>query len=184
MPAPLIGRPEPPVVEWYTGNRADLRPLFELAEDSPTRLESYARAGRVLAARAGRDIVGYLQLVGLGRPDAAEIKSMAVREDLQGRGIGRCLVQTAQSLLVAEGVSQVRVATAAADLHNLRFYQRCGFRLCAVERDAFVPAAGYPPDSKVAGIPLRDRVWLDMWLEGAAAVGGVPDEPPLERNNR
>jgi ribosomal protein S18 acetylase RimI-like enzyme len=185
MPALLIVRPEPPVViEWYTGDRASLRPLSELAEDSLTQLESYLCSGRVLAARTGQDVVGYLQLVGLGRPDAAEIKSMAVREDLQGRGIGRRLVHTARSLLVAEGASQVRVATAAANLDNLRFYQRCGFRLRAVERDAFTPAAGYPPDGTIAGIPLRDRVWLDMQLDGAAVAGAVANEPPLEQSNQ
>jgi hypothetical protein len=53
------------------------------------------------------------------------------------------------------------VATATADIDNLRFYQRHGFRFRAVERDVFTPATGYPPGSAIAGVPLRDRVWLD-----------------------
>ena len=40
---------------------------------------------------------------------------------------------------------RVLVATAAADIGNLRFYQRQGFRMRSVERDAFTPATGYPP---------------------------------------
>jgi hypothetical protein len=56
------------------------------------------------------------------------------------------------------------VATAAADIGNLRFYQRQGFRLRSVERDAFGPATGYPPGLAIDGIPLRDRVWLDRSL--------------------
>jgi ribosomal protein S18 acetylase RimI-like enzyme len=178
MPAPLTRWPERPVtIGWYSGERAGLRPLFELAEGSSTELDSYLHSGRVLAARAGRDVVGYLQLVGPGGPDAAEIKSMAVREDLRGRGMGRRLIQAARSLLAAEGVNQVRVATAAADLDNLRFYQRNGFRLRSVEPDAFTAAAGYPPNGEVAGIPLRDRVWLDMRLDDAAPAD-FPDESP------
>jgi hypothetical protein len=54
------------------------------------------------------------------------------------------------------------VATGAADVGNLRFYQRQGFRFRSVERDAFGPATGYPPRIEVDGIPLRDRVWLDQ----------------------
>ena len=56
------------------------------------------------------------------------------------------------------------VATAAADIGNLRFYQRCGFRFEAVERDAFIPATGYPDPLEIEGIPLRDRVWLSREL--------------------
>ena len=56
------------------------------------------------------------------------------------------------------------VATAAADTGNLRFYQRAGFRLRSVERDAFTPATGYARDAEIDGVPLRDRVWLDLEL--------------------
>ena len=43
-------------------------------------------------------------------------------------------------------------ATAAADTGNLRFYQRQGFRMRSVERDAFSTANGYPPRLQVDGI--------------------------------
>jgi hypothetical protein len=36
--------------------------------------------------------------------------------------------------------------------------------MLSVERDAFTEATGYPPDLRVDGIPLRDRVWLDVRL--------------------
>ncbi len=56
------------------------------------------------------------------------------------------------------------VATAAADTGNLRLHQRQGFRMRSVGRDAFTPAAGYPADTSIDGIPLRDRVWLETEL--------------------
>jgi L-amino acid N-acyltransferase YncA len=87
---------------------------------------------------------------------------MAVRETLQGQGIGRRLIQAAIDLAAAEAVTTVLVATAAADIGNLRFYQRQGFRMRSVERDAFTPATGYPPGLLIDGIELRDRVWLDQ----------------------
>ncbi len=56
------------------------------------------------------------------------------------------------------------VATAAADVGNRRFYQRQGFRMRSIERDAFTPAIGYPSGLVIDGVQLRDRVWLDRQL--------------------
>ncbi len=148
-------------IEIYRGSRDNLRPLFELAEDSAAELDSYMDAGRVLVAVSDGEIIGHLQLTGAGDPRQAEIKNMAVRETLQGQGIGRRLIQAAVDLAAAEAVTTILVATAAADIGNLRFYQRQGFRMRSVERDAFTPATGYPPGLLIDGIELRDRVWLD-----------------------
>ena len=148
-------------VEPYHGPREDLRGLFELAEDSAAELDSYLHAGRVLVAVVGADVVGHLQLVETDRPGQAEIKNMAVRRDMQGRGVGGLLVRAAIDLLAAEAGTALLAATAAADVGNLRFYQRQGFRMRSIERDAFTPAARYPPGTRIDGIELRDRVWLD-----------------------
>jgi GNAT superfamily N-acetyltransferase len=151
-------------VEEYTGDREALRWLFELAEDSESELRSYLHRGRVLVANVDGQIAGHLLLVDTAAADEAELKSMAVRTDLQGDGIGTALIQAARALLIDAGVRVLRVATAAASSGNLRFYQRQGFRMLAIERDAFTAATGYPPGIMVEGIPLRDRVWLDMEL--------------------
>jgi GNAT superfamily N-acetyltransferase len=163
-PVPLDAPAADVRVETYTGPREDLRDSFELAEDSPTALAGYLHRGRVLVAVADDAVLGHLQLVDTGQPGRIEIVNMAVREDLQGRGIGRRLVQAAVELATAESATEMVVATGAADVGNLRFYQRQGFRMCAVERDAFTPATGYPPGIVVDGIPLCDRVWLDRPL--------------------
>jgi GNAT superfamily N-acetyltransferase len=154
-------------VQRYSGPREELRALFELAEDSPTRLDAYLHAGRVLVAVAGTRVLGHLQLVDTAQPMGAEIRNMAVHQELQGRGVGALLVRAAVELLTAESVTSLAVATAAADVGNLRFYQRQGFRMRSVERNAFGPANGYPPGIVVDGIVLRDRVWLDRPLPGA-----------------
>ena len=148
-------------IESYGGPRDSLRPLFELADDSAIELDSYIKAGRVLVATSDGEVIGHLQLTGTGDPRQVEIKNMAVRETWQGQGIGRRLIQAAINLVAAEGVRLILVATAAADIGNLRFYQRQGFRMRSVERDAFTPATGYPPGLLIDGIELRDRVWLD-----------------------
>jgi GNAT superfamily N-acetyltransferase len=153
-------------IEIYRGSRDSLRSLFELAEDSAAELDAYIDAGRVLVATSDREIIGHLQLTGTDDPRQAEIKNMAVRENRQGQGIGRRLIQAAIELAAAESVTTILVATAAADIGNLRFYQRQGFRMRSVERDAFTPATGYPPGLLIDGIELRDRVWLDRLVLG------------------
>ena len=97
----------------------------------------------------------------------SEIKSMAVESAHRGRGIGRTLIRAAIERTRARNHSTLAVATAAADVENLRFYQLAGFRMRAVERDAFTPSGGYPAGLLIDGIPLRDRVWLDLQLDPA-----------------
>jgi len=163
---PSLRAPGPVTVAVYEGPRTELRPLFELADDSPAALDAYLDLGRVLVARSGDEIVGHLQVVPTDRADVAELKNMAVLESHQGRGVGRALVSGLIDLLGGEAVTTLVVATAAADVGNLRFYQRQGFRMRAIERDAFTPATGYPPDTVIDGLELRDRVWLDLPLAG------------------
>jgi GNAT superfamily N-acetyltransferase len=147
----------------HEGPRSALRALFELAEDSAEELDSYIDAGRVLAALEDDRVIGHLQLI------EGEVKNMAVLPERQGRGVGRALIEAAIELARGEGRSTLVVATAAADIGNLRFYQRLGFRMRSIERDAFTPATGYPHGLLIDGIELRDRVWLDRRI--AAATG-------------
>jgi len=154
-------------IERHRGDRHGLRPLFELAEDSRSELDSYIDAGELLIAVAGEEVLGHLQLTETGPPDRIEIKNMAVLERCRGRGVGRALVAAAVELARERSCSTVDVATATADVDNLRFYQRCGFRMRSIERDAFRPENGYDRDAGVDQIPLRDRVWLDLRIEGS-----------------
>jgi GNAT superfamily N-acetyltransferase len=151
-------------VSRYDGSREDLRRLFELAEDSAAELDSYIGAGEVLVATSGRQIVGHVQLTETGGGGELEVKNMAVHEAHQRRGVGRALMAAAIRRAKYRGLSTVLVATGAADIGNLRFYQRLGFRLRSVERDAFTPATGYEEGATIDGIELRDRVWLDLGI--------------------
>jgi GNAT superfamily N-acetyltransferase/catechol 2,3-dioxygenase-like lactoylglutathione lyase family enzyme len=152
-------------IEWFEGSRAALADLFGLADDSSARVRSYRDLGRVLVARDGPIVIGHLQLITGERADLAEVKSLAVREDRQGAGVGRMLLNRSVSVCLEENRSALLVATAAADTRVLRFYQLLGFRMLRVERDVFTPEAGYPK-MDVDGIPLRDQVWLSLTLQG------------------
>jgi len=97
----------------YTGDRGLLRPLFDLAEDSPTQLDAYLADGTVLVAECDGEVVGHLQLV-TAKPGVLEIKNMAVRPSHQRRGAGAALVAAALDAARGERATVVQVATAAA----------------------------------------------------------------------
>jgi GNAT superfamily N-acetyltransferase len=150
-------------IERFLGDRKDLLWSFRLAEDSETALAGYLDRGVVWVARAERgQVVGHLQAVAHG--DEWEVLNLAVTEDHRGEGIGRRLMGVALTEAGAEGARRVIVATGAADVGNLRFYQRCGLRMERVVQDAFVPATGYPDPIEIDGIPLRDQVWFGIDL--------------------
>jgi ribosomal protein S18 acetylase RimI-like enzyme len=162
--APPRAAAAPVAIAEHTGSRAELRALFELAEDSPRQLDAYIDAGRLLVAVHQDETVGHLQLTETGRPAEVEIKNIAVASRYRRRGVGRALMAAATALARDEGRTNLVVATAAADTDNLRFYQRLGCRVRSIERDAFTTAAGYEPGLQVDGIELRDRIWLDLDL--------------------
>ena len=145
-------------------DRGALAELFALADDSEQELRTYRDQGDVFAIFDGGDLVGHALMYDHGG-GTFELKSLAVRKDRQGRGLGSRLLREALAALARRGVSRVTLATGAADVSNLRFYQRLGFRFAAIERDWFTPERGYPAGLEVDGIPLLDRVWLDLELD-------------------
>jgi GNAT superfamily N-acetyltransferase len=148
-------------IEEYDGDRRDLLWSFRLAEDSESSLEGYLDRGVVWVARdADGSVVGHLQAI--PDTDEWEVLNTAVAEDRRGEGIGRLMLEAAVDAARAAGVRRVVLATGAADVGNLRFYQRCGFRMDRVVRDVFTPEAGYPEGLEVDGIPLVDQVWFSL----------------------
>jgi hypothetical protein len=97
MPRPFTSVDEPPAtIEWYTGDRDALRPLFELAEDSAAELDSYLHSGRVLIARSGPRIVGHLSpasMPGGGKTSVRRSNRAPIR-----RGARRTVAEEAMTL--------------------------------------------------------------------------------------
>lgn len=148
-------------IEEHAGPRRDLAASFRDAEDSEAALAAYLDHGRVwVALTPSREVIGHLQAV--ARDESVwEVTNMAVTASLQGHGVGRALVERVVHEARSLGARRVIVATASADTGNLRFYQRCGFRMTHVVRDVFAPERGYPSGLEVDGVPLRDQVWFD-----------------------
>ncbi len=152
-------------IEEFDADRRNLKWLFRLAEDSDQMLDSYLDLGRVWVALGERgDVLGHLLAVARGDGSTWEVVSTAVVEDRRGTGIGRRLLEHAVNEAHRAGASRVELATATADIGNLRFYQRCEFRMSRIVRDAFGPHTGYLEPIDIDGIALRDQVWFDRDL--------------------
>jgi GNAT superfamily N-acetyltransferase len=155
-------------IERYTGPHRGLEWSFRLAEDSDEALTAYLDLGVVWVARTDDgQVVGHLQTVARvdeSADDTWEVINTAVVESHRGHGVGRALLERAVAEARAAGVRRIVLATATADVGNLRVYQRCGFRMTRIVQDAFAPEAGYPPGLEVDGIPLLDQVWFERLL--------------------
>ena len=64
--------------------------------------------------------------------DLWDIGRVMVAPDLQGRGIGRMLLEAIQAA-APEDVAGYTLFTGAGSARNIRMYQRAGFRLTAQE---------------------------------------------------
>lgn len=158
-------------IEVFVGDRDDatIQTLLAMADDSTTAIAAYVGAGTMLVARdhdgvivgdGDGDIVG-LALCVPGEAGTMELKALAVAPSHQGGGVGTLLVNGAVRVAIDVDAYVLTVATATADIQNIAFYQRRGFRCLRIERDAFTEATGYRDDLVANGIRVRDRIWLD-----------------------
>jgi ribosomal protein S18 acetylase RimI-like enzyme len=148
-----------------TFDREAVIDLMRLADDSEKQVREYLHQGRlfVLQEKGAAAPVGQLLVVQApnSRP---EIKSLSISANRQGKGLGRLLVGEVLSTLKREGIQQVTVATSTADIGNIAFYQKAGFRCLKIERNAFTSDNGYADGLRSNGILVRDKIWFDLEL--------------------
>jgi len=113
-----------------------------------------------VAISDGRDeIEGLVTHVAEG--DRCEVVSLDAVE--QGAGIGTALLERAVEAARAAGCRQVQLVTTNDNLRALRFYQRRGFRLVALNPGALERSRELKPEIPqigLHGIPLSDELVL------------------------
>ncbi len=99
-------------------------------ETADTVLEAMA-AGTVVVAEQEGQVVGVARLRSIDDPPALYCGRLAVRADMQGRGVGSALMAEAERRARAEEHAAVVVGVRLALPRNLRFFQNRGYRIIA-----------------------------------------------------
>ena len=136
------------------------------------RIAQKGGRGRLLDARqlpglwVGEEdrLVGYL----LYHPEGDQWEVALLEALEQGRGVGSALLGAVEELARRRGCKRLWLVTTNDNTHALAFYQRRGFVLAALHRDAVTEARKTLKPSLPlvgeGGIPLRDELELEKRL--------------------
>jgi ribosomal protein S18 acetylase RimI-like enzyme len=115
------------------------------------------------AAESDGEVVGLLTYHVEG--DGCEIVTLDSQR--AGRGIGAALIEAATDAAQRAGYRRLWLITTNDNTHALRFYQKRGFVMAALYRDAVAASRAIKPEIPMFGndgIPIRDEIELEMSL--------------------
>ncbi|PSR32086.1 MAG: GNAT family N-acetyltransferase [Sulfobacillus benefaciens] len=135
--------------------------LLQLADPSQAVIESYMARADCFVAEHDCEPVGVYVLLDT-RPQTVELVNVAVREDKQGQGLGKQLVLHAIETARYRRYKVIEVGTGNSSIGQLALYQKCGFRICGIDRDFFT--VHYAEPIYENGIQCRDMIRLSMHL--------------------
>ena len=136
--------------------------LLLLADPSRESIADYLERGECYIAenKAGKVIAVYVLLS--TRPKTAELVNIAVCEEEQEKGIGKKLLLNAVQRARLKGYKTLEVGTENSSIGQLAFYQKCGFRITAIDHDFFT--RHYAEKIYENGIWCRDMIRLTLDL--------------------
>ncbi len=117
-----------------------------------------------LVREEGR-VVGALT-VSIEGPECEVVTIDAAEE---GRGLGTAMLARAEAYALERGCDRMWLVTTNDNLRALYFYQRQGFRIVAVHRDAVTRTRElrpHLPEVAANGIPIHDEIELEKNLDG------------------
>lgn len=134
-------------------------PMELLLEADPAEnlVRAYCNFGWCIIGEQEGKVVGVYVLVALS-DTTVEIKNLAVAESFRGQGYGRQLLQHALAEALRRDFAFVEIGTGNSSLNQLAFYQKCGFRMQAIDPDFF--RRNYPEPIFENGIECRDMIRL------------------------
>ena len=114
-------------------------------------------------ARRGEEILGLITYQ--VRDEGCEIVTLNSWQ--KGLGVGSALIEAVKQAARGLGCKRLWLVTTNDNTSGLRFYQKCGFILCALRPNAVAASRLLKPEippTGEAGIPIRDEIELEMWL--------------------
>lgn len=141
----------------YTGNKRDqYMRLFLIGDEDESKVREYINQGCLFLAEQSNTAVAVAIVVPTSDGNVGELKNIAVDAKAQGQGIG--------SKMIAYVFEQARdryntllVGTGDADVQNILFYLKNGFRFSGIKKDFFDE---YKEQIISNGVVLKDMVLL------------------------
>ncbi len=113
--------------------------------------------------KAGGQIAG----VALYRLEDQQCELSLLNSLVKGRGVGTALVEAVRQCACQAGCTRLWLVTTNDNLPAIRFYQKCGFTLAAVHKNALALSRKLKPEipeTGLDGLPLRDEIEFEMFL--------------------
>ncbi|WP_210365203.1 GNAT family N-acetyltransferase [Bacillus sp. REN3] len=133
--------------------------LLLLADPSKDMVSGYLSDGITYIAESQDGISGVIVLLPKS-PVTSEIINLAVKEDSQGKGIGKLLLQHAIDAAKKAGFKRIEIGTGNSSINQLAMYQKAGFRITGVDKEFFI--RNYDKPIFENGIRCRDMIRLSM----------------------
>ncbi len=135
--------------------------LLLLADPSKEIVDEYLNRGECYTAYISGKLAGVYVMI-TTRPQTVEIVNIAVKQSMQKQGIGKQLIRDAIEKAKHMGAKVIEIGTGNSSIHQLSLYQKCGFRLQAIDHDFFI--RHYDEEIFENGIQCRDmvRLYLDL----------------------
>jgi ribosomal protein S18 acetylase RimI-like enzyme len=116
-------------------------------------------------ARWGKSDVGLVTYLIDGKE--CEIVTINAFAEGEGLGVGTALIEAVRESAAEAGCARLWLITTNDNTEAIRFYQRRGFALAAVHRNAVAASRRLKPEIPLIGlhdIPIRDEIELEIAL--------------------
>lgn len=135
--------------------------LLLLADPSEELVQSYLDKGICYIAEVDGETVGVI-LVMETKALTMEVMNLAVKEELQNRGIGKKLLLYVIEEIKKSNTKTIEIGTGNPGVVQMLLYQKCGFRIVDIDFDFF--RRTHPERIYVNGIECRDMIRMRIDL--------------------
>ncbi len=127
------------------------------ADPSKEMVEKYLKGSEIYVAKISNEIIGVYVLYPISSK-IGEIKNIAVKEEHQGKGIGKLLLEHAFKQAKVKGYKELIIGTGNSSVGQLYLYQKTGFQIANIKWNFFID--NYPNPLYENGIRVQHMIVL------------------------
>lgn len=136
--------------------------LLLLADPSKELVDNYLKHSEVFVATQHGETVGIVVLLPITTGEA-EIKNIAVKPELQGKGIGSYLIKNVIKVARQKKFRKICIGTANSSIVPLYLYQKLGFEITGIRKSFFID--NYSEPIYEDGLQAKHMIILTQDLE-------------------